>query len=112
MHEFGMVDEFIHQLVATWKDKPGGRAPVIRILYGPGLVEDSLRQAFEVHTLGTPLEKARFEFHKKVVSVPCACGTLVREGVEAADVPYAICPDCQHVIAIPGFNVLELVDVD
>jgi Zn finger protein HypA/HybF involved in hydrogenase expression len=112
MHEFGMVDDFIHQLVATWKNRTSDRAPVIRILYGPGLMEDSLRQAFEVHTLGTPLEKARFEFRKKVISVPCECGALVREGAETADVPYAICPECQHVIVIPGFNVLELLDVD
>jgi len=112
MHEFGMVDEFIHQLVSRWtsgKEKP---AKVMRVLYGPGLAEESLRQAFEVHTVGTPLEKTSFEFRKKSVSVPCQCGTLVREGTEEADFPYVICPDCQHVIPIPGFNVLELMDAD
>ena len=112
MHEFGMVDEFIHLLVAKWKNVEVKSAPVIRVLYGPGLVEDSLRQAFEVHTAGTSLEGARFEFRKKLVSVPCQCGTLVREGTEDADIPYAVCPDCQHVIAIPGFNALELIDGD
>jgi Zn finger protein HypA/HybF involved in hydrogenase expression len=112
MHEFGMVDEFIHQLVSRWTNEKEKPAKVIRVLYGPGLVEEALRQAFEVHTVGTPLEKTSFEFHKKPVSVPCQCGTLVREGTEEADMPYAICPDCQHVIPIPGFNVLELIDAD
>ena len=112
MHEFGMVDEFIHALVSRWTDGKEKPAKVMRVLYGPGLVEESLRQAFEVHTAGTPLEKTSFEFHKKAVSLPCECGTLVREGTEEVDIPYAICPDCQHVIPIPGFNVLELIDAD
>jgi Zn finger protein HypA/HybF involved in hydrogenase expression len=112
MHEFGMVDEFIHQLVARWMNTKKKPRKVIRVLYGPGLAEESLRQAFEVHTVGTPLEKTVFEFHKKPVSVPCQCGALVREGTEEADIPYAICQDCQHVIPIPGFNVLELIDAD
>jgi Zn finger protein HypA/HybF involved in hydrogenase expression len=112
MHEFGMVDEFIHQLVSRWtkgKEKP---AKVIRVHYGPGLVEASLKQAFEVHTVGTPLEKTSFEFHKKPNSIACQCGALVQEDEEAADVPYAVCQDCQHVMPIPGFNVLELIDAD
>jgi len=112
MHEFGMVDEFIEQLLAHATKKPAKAARVIRVRYGPGLVEESLRQAFEVHTVGTALEGAKFEFMKKMITLPCECGALVREGTEKADFPYAVCQECQHVIPIPGFNVLELSDAN
>ncbi len=109
MHEFGMVDDFIHHLVDEWKDKEPNAAAVFRILYGPGLQEDALRQAFEVHTAGTPLERARFEFVPKPVTLSCACGTVIRPVLGEAEIPYTVCSSCDAVVPVPGFNVIELL---
>jgi Zn finger protein HypA/HybF involved in hydrogenase expression len=107
MHEFGMVDDFIHQLIDQWpSEKTEG---LIRVGYGPGLVEESLTQAFEVHTAGTALEKVRIEFARMPCSVTCPCGTVLSAAVCQTDMPFAVCPSCQHVNPIPNFNTLELL---
>lgn len=110
MHEFGMVDEFIDKLLeafASPEQKPG---EVIRVGFGPGLLEDSLRQAFQVHTKGTLLSNVHFEFIRKNTVIPCSCGAVLNDKTGDADLPYVVCEECQHVSAIPDFNVLEFID--
>jgi Zn finger protein HypA/HybF involved in hydrogenase expression len=111
MHEFGMVDDFIHQLVESHGHGSKKPCQVIRVGYGPGLKEEYLRQAFQVHAMGTRLEKVRFEFIKNTVQIPCECGAILKEDEEPAGVPYVVCSKCQSVRPIPGFDVLELIDV-
>ena len=110
MHEFGMVDESIAGLVARWNSLRGRPEQAIRVRYGPGLNEDSLRQAFQVHTAGTCLEGAQFVFIKKAIPLTCVCGTHLEVGEGTPDSPYAICPECLSVRTIPGFNLLEILD--
>jgi Zn finger protein HypA/HybF involved in hydrogenase expression len=107
MHEFGMVDEFIEKLITQW---PAGRkGGTLHVGYGPGLLKEPLTQAFQVHTVGTVLEKVRFEFKKLPISLACPCGKLLSDASCSADMPYAVCPSCQHVNPIPNFNVLEVL---
>ena len=112
MHEFSLVD----QIIASFLKTPvAQRLPTVRrmlVRYGPGLTEDSIRQAFQVQSAGTPLAGAQFDFEAIPVSIVCKCGAKVSPPEHEHDVPFAVCEDCAAVYPVPHFNVLEIVDAE
>jgi len=131
MHEFGIVDQMIQELAAQWEGRRPPALESILLRYGPGLSEESLRQALQVHAGGTVLEGVRLQFEKKLVQFSCLCGAVMKpdhvpngnghsqddhdnhhpaheDGDHDHGMPYCVCAECGRVCPIPGFNALEI----
>jgi Zn finger protein HypA/HybF involved in hydrogenase expression len=111
MHEFGMIEQLVHQVAGVCAKRGIRQARVLKVRHGPGLVEEALRQAFKVQCAGTALEGARLALEEKSVVIVCDCGTKV--AIDTADhhIPYVMCQSCQKVHPVSGLDLLEVVDV-
>lgn len=120
MHEFGLVDQLIAAFLAKARAAFPSGVRRLRVRYGPGLDEESVRQAFRAESAGTPLAGAELALEAIPAEVVCSCGTRVtpfpREHSHADGethdhgLPYMDCGRCGTVHAIPSFDVLEIVD--
>lgn len=119
MHEYGLVDQLIEEFLKTPLARTLTRARVVRLRYGPGLTEASVRQAFLVQSKGTKLAGARVEIGRIPTEIACACGAkspaFEHEHAHGDDdhdhehgTPYRLCEACGAVNPIPNFNALEL----
>jgi Zn finger protein HypA/HybF involved in hydrogenase expression len=111
MHEFGMIEQLVHQVAGVCAERHIGQAHVLKVRRGPGLVEEALRQAFKVQCAGTVLERARLELEEKPVVIHCECGVQVAIDTTDHHVPYVMCQNCQKVHPVSGLDLLEVIDV-
>ncbi len=125
MHEYGMVEQLIEEFLKTPLGRSLPKVRAVRLRYGPGLTEASVRQAFLVQSKGTPLAGAKVEISRIPAEIACACGAKESPFEHEHDhphdhghddhehdhdhgTPYRPCASCGAVNAIPHFNALEL----
>ena len=116
MHEYGLVDQLIEEFLKTPLARALTRARAVRLRYGPGLTEASVRQAFLVQSKGTKLAGAKVEISRIPAEIVCACGAksspFEHEHDHDHGTPYRLCDACGSVNAIPHFNALELTHAE
>lgn len=126
MHEYGLVDQLLEEFGKTPLGRSRPRFAAVRLRYGPGLTEASVRQAFLVQSKGTPLAGAKVEITRIPAVIVCACGAKESAFEHDHDpahehgpdhehdhdhgTPYRECAACGAVNAIPSFNALEVLD--
>ncbi len=111
MHEFSIVESVVENLLPAAERAGGGKVQSVRFRRGSAFSEEALRQAFEVLSLGTPLEGA--EIVVETVNRMFDCPTCRHSQVVTADdlIDHLfICPGCGYVEEIEEAHDLELVD--
>lgn len=124
MHEYGLVDQLIEEFLKTPLARTLTQARAVRLRYGPGLTEASVRQAFLVQSKGTKLAGAAVDISRIPAEIVCACGKTSSpfehehahghgdDHDHDHGTPYRLCEACGAVNAIPHFNALELVHAE
>ena len=109
MHEVSLVAE----LVEACELAAGGAAVrTVRVRHASAIPEDSVRQAFELLTIGTPLAGARLDLTSFDLEVRCQCGFVGHPDHDALDAgPFSECPACGALVRRPRTPELELVAV-
>lgn len=108
MHEVSLVA----QLVEACEQRAAG-LPVrlVRVRHASSLPEATVRQAFDLLTVGTELADARLELSSFDVEVRCPCGFVGPLGHDHDGDPWVLCPSCDDVVSRPRTPELELVSV-
>jgi Zn finger protein HypA/HybF involved in hydrogenase expression len=109
MHEVSLVERLIEECVAR---AHGGRVERVRVRYATTIPVEGMRQAFEMLSQGTSLERAVLEAEPFEVTLACACGfdgVLGHDDLISASV--AVCPACGDVSTRQRTAELELLEV-
>jgi hydrogenase nickel insertion protein HypA len=121
MHELSLMQNLIEDVVAGLRARGierAGAVEAVRLTVGTLEIHstESFRQAFEVATLGTPLEGAALQLTVRPARlVCCACAAESAVGADEADghvsLPVAVCPKCGAVSAVEGGRGVEPIEL-
>lgn len=112
MHEFGIVEGIVNDVLPQLGLHGVKHISQIHFRRGSAFNEDSLRQAYQATTVGTPLEGA--ELIIDTVNLDYICDECGYEQVITSDDLEGhmfICPLCGHVHEVDEAHDLELVEV-
>lgn len=109
MHDYHAVEAIVARLTEA------GLYDVaeVRIRAGPALSAVSLRQAYEMITLGTPLATSRLQV--ETADEPCtcpACGDTWSVRCEDVAGHMVVCPGCGTPTSIGGLGAVRIVGID
>lgn len=119
MHEYALMQEVIGAIKRRMNER-GQNGPVREVGMKVGMLEmhseDGFRQAFEVLTLGGPLEGATLRLLVEPAWVECAdCGQRSEIKMGQADPhdhsPYVTCPKCGTVCAVKGGHGVSSIEL-
>lgn len=112
MHEFGVAEELVRE-IARRAERDGVRhVREVRVRRSSVFAEGPLRQAFEILTLGTPLEGAALAVEEVSVEHVCeGCGRARRLTCDDLIGHVFICPDCGTAREIDEAHGLEVLGV-
>jgi Zn finger protein HypA/HybF involved in hydrogenase expression len=109
MHEVSRVAELVEAARDRAADRP---VSLVRVRYATTIPEDVLRQAFEMLTVGGPLEHAILAAEPFDIRLRCACGFDGALGHDDVVGPsQGICPACGELSALPPTAEIELLEV-
>ena len=108
MHEVSLVAELLEACERLADGAPVRR---VRVRHASSLPPDTVRQAFELLTMGTPLAAAMLELSSFDVEVRCPCGFVGLRGHDDDLEPFLLCPSCDGLVSRPRTPELELVAV-
>ncbi len=111
MHEFGIVQALVHQLLARLDQQQIEGVEAIRFRRGSAFSEAVLRQAFVAVSTGTILEGAELSIETVNLDYRCGCGH--RQVITSDDLigHMFVCPSCGAIKEIDEAHDLELIDV-
>lgn len=111
MHEFSLCSALVEE-VTRWiaPCAPGMRVTRVTVRVGKlrSVVEETMRFAFAVATLGTPMQGATLQLEEEPVRVACRYCRVERT---LAEVDF-ICPRCGRPVDIIAGNDIVLVSID
>jgi Zn finger protein HypA/HybF involved in hydrogenase expression len=112
MHEFGITENIITNLLDELRDQHIAKVTCVHFRRSSAFSEEVLRQTFRVLSLGTVLEGAELAVDVAVLNVKCSgCGYSARVDSENLIGHMFICPQCATMREIAEAHDLELIDV-
>jgi len=111
MHEFGVTQSIIGQLLNQLERDKVSKVVKITFRRSSAFSEEVLRQAFDVLSPNTPLSGAELVVNISVLHVTCECGYSSEVHSEDLFGHAFICPNCGAVREIAEAHDLELVEV-
>lgn len=111
MHEFGIVEGIVHNVLPQLDVSNVKRVSEVHFLRGSAFSEDALRQAYQATTKGTPLEGAVLVIDIVNLEYKCLCGYQQVITSDDLEGHMFICPQCGDVHEVDEAHDLELVEV-
>lgn len=111
MHEFGVVQSLVQELLVQLKNKEVRKVHSIRFRRGSAFAEEALRQAYVMAAAGTILEGAEILIETEERPFLCACG---HQQVITSDELIGhlfVCPKCGRPREIDEAHDLEVVEI-
>jgi Zn finger protein HypA/HybF involved in hydrogenase expression len=111
MHEFGIVEGIVHDVLPLLENPKVRRISEIHFRLGSAFSEDALRQAYQATTQGTPLEGAVLVIDTVNLNYVCPCGhhqVITSDDLEGH---MFICPECGFIYEVDEAHDLELVKI-
>jgi Zn finger protein HypA/HybF involved in hydrogenase expression len=109
MHELSLVAELVDECVASAGNRD---IELIRIRHASTISEETVRQAFDMLTTGSPLAGVRLETEEFTLSLHCAaCDHSAVLDHDHAIGHVRVCPACGTVSNDPQACELELVAI-
>ena len=112
MHEFGLVEDFISQLLEHLKRLQIQRVKRVSLRLGAGLVPEAVEQAFGMLAKETALAGARLEMAVPPLHLECECGYSGDPEPGGSEAHVLICPTCLHVTPIEHAHDLQVLEID
>lgn len=111
MHEFGIVEGIVSNVLPQLEASGVTRVTEIKFRRGSAFSEDALRQAYAATTSGTPLEGAQLLIETVNLNYNCQCG--YKQVITSDDLMghMFICPGCGAVHEVDEAHDLELLEV-
>jgi Zn finger protein HypA/HybF involved in hydrogenase expression len=111
MHEFGIVEGIVTNVLPQLQAAGVNRVTEIRFRRGSAFSEHALRQAYVAITTGTPLEGAELLIETVNLDYNCKCG--YQQVITSDDLMghMFLCPGCGAVHEIDEAHDLELLEV-
>lgn len=111
MHELSVVEETVARLTSVLTARGISQATAVRFQRGSTFSEETLRQAFEMASTGTPLEGAELIVEVKEVVAACRCGRS--QTVTERDLlgHIFVCPACGAMQEVAEADSLRVLDV-
>lgn len=112
MHEFGIVEEMIHEISDKLHQQGVERVKEIRFRRDSTFSKDALEQAYEMLSPHTPLEGATLVIEDQIIINKCkGCG--YQEPVNENNMlgHYYVCPECGEGVYIDEHHGLHVVDI-
>lgn len=120
MHEYALMQEIVKSILERLQEEQSSE-PVKEVILKLGILdihsEAAARQAFEVLTKGTPLEKSLLTLEIRPVMLECTkCGSVapypVDEHTHANELlPVVVCPVCDGLAQLTGGQGVESIDL-
>lgn len=120
MHEYALMQEIVKSILERLQEEQSSE-PVKEVILKLGILdihsEAAARQAFEVLTKGTPLEKSQLTLEIRPVMLECTkCGSVapypVDEHTHANELlPVVVCPVCDGLAQLTGGQGVESIDL-
>ena len=111
MHEFGVTETIINQLLRQLRREKIERVISVRFQRSSAFSEEALRQTFDILSMNTPLAGARLFVDVLVLNVTCNCGYSGRVNSEDLMGHTFVCPSCGVMREIAEAHDLELLEV-
>lgn len=112
MHEFSIVQQLMERLLQEAKAKGADSVKEVHLRRGSTFAEAPLRQAFQILSENTPLQKAELIIDEFSVEYKCEnCGH--KQVITSDDLigHLFVCPECGTAHEIEEAHGLELVSV-
>ena len=120
MHEYALMQDIVKSILERLEEEKSS-VPVKEVILKLGVLdihsEAAARQAFEILTKDTPLEKAQLTLEVNPVMMECTkCGSAapyaVDEHVHANELlPVVVCPVCDGLATLSGGQGVESIDL-
>ena len=120
MHEYSLLEGVIKAIFAQLEEQGDGSGSVKEVVLKVGILdvhsEESCRQAFEILTRDTILEKAHLNLIVEPATLACAgCGYKGECPEGQVDghnpIPYTECPECGGVASVVGGRGVESIEL-
>lgn len=111
MHEFGIVEGIVNNVLPQLHEQGVKHIAQIHFRRGSAFNEDSLRQAYQSTTVGTPLEGAELVIDTVNLDYVCKCGYQQVITSDDLEGHMFICPTCGNVHEVDEAHDLELIEV-
>lgn len=111
MHEYAIVENVVQGVTSQLREQGIGQVAEVRFRRGSAFSEESLLQAFEMLSAGTPLEGAKLHIETVNLEFHCQCGheqVITSDDLEGH---MFVCPKCGYVREVDESHDLELLDV-
>lgn len=111
MHELTVAKTLISKILDLIPRESPKKVRAVRLHKSLVFSEESIRQAFEALSKGTPLEGAQVLIERTAIPIHCSCGYVGEVGAEEQDGYPFVCPGCRDLLEIERRPDLELIEI-